>query len=137
MSDRPSPAPEPGTPAWFDLTVEDADGLRAFYADLLGWRTEHVPMGAYDDFNMTGPDGSPLAGICHARGTNADLPPVWMIYFTVRELDAALTTVRDAGGEMVQPPRAAGGGRYAVIRDPAGVACALWQADGAPSGSGG
>ena len=29
----------------------------------------------------------PVSGICHARGSNADLPPVWLIYITVADLE--------------------------------------------------
>ncbi len=30
------------------------------------------------DYNMIDNDGNPLAGICHARGVNLGLPPVWL-----------------------------------------------------------
>jgi hypothetical protein len=33
-------------------------------------------MGTHNDFNMLRPgSGKPVAGICHARGPNANLPP--------------------------------------------------------------
>ena len=42
--------------------------------------TAPVPMGDYSDFRMHPPgDPQPVAGICHAKGENAGLPPVWMI----------------------------------------------------------
>lgn len=117
--------------AWMDLTVEDAERVRDFYAEVAGWRPEPVDMGGYSDFNMCDPDtGQPVAGVCFARGGNAGLPPVWLAYFTVSDLDASLAAVREGGGEVLAE-RTAGEARYAVIRDPAGAACALWQkADG-------
>ncbi len=116
----------PGTIGWVDLTVDDAPGVRDFYAEVVGWRPEGLDMGGYEDFNMTDPvEGTPRAGVCHARGMNAELPPVWIVYFRVADLDAALQAVRDGGGTVLQPPRQAGGTRYAMIRDPAGAACAL------------
>ena len=30
-----------------------------------------------------------VAGVCHARGANANIPPVWLVYFTVADLAAA------------------------------------------------
>ena len=116
---------------WVDLTVPDAHELRDFYAAVAGWRPEPVDMGEYADFSMCDPDtGDAAAGVCHARGPNAGLPPVWMVYFTVPDLDASLAEVEAAGGAVVQPPKGAGGVRYAVIRDPAGAVCALAQAAG-------
>lgn len=121
--------PDDGRPVWFDLTVPDAEALRDFYASVVGWRSSPVDMGGYSDFSMLGPDENAAAGICHARGGNAGLPPVWLIYFQVPDLDGALASVRDGGGEVLSDPRRAGPGRYAVIRDPAGAVCALYQRD--------
>jgi uncharacterized protein len=116
----------PGSVGWVDLTVPEAEALRDFYAEVVGWKPEPVDMGDYRDFNMTDPaDRAPRAGVCHARGVNAGLPPVWVVYFRVADLDASLAAVEREGGEVMAPPRAAGGTRYAVIRDPAGAVCAL------------
>ena len=72
--------------------------------------------------------GEAVAGICHARGGNADLPPVWMVYWVVADLEQSLARCRKEGGEVVVGAREMGDtGRYAVIRDPAGAVAALWQ----------
>lgn len=122
--------PRPGTIGWIDIAVDDAVSLRDFYAAVVGWRAEGCDMGGYEDFNMIpGPDGSPVAGICHARGSNAGLPGAWMIYIVVADLDASLEAAKARGGEVIHGPRGNDQyGRSAVIRDPAGAVCALWQA---------
>lgn len=113
---------------WVDLTVDDAEGVKDFYARVMGWRPEAVDMGGYADFNMCDAEtGEPAAGVCHARGMNAQLPPVWLVYFEVAELEPALTQVGEAGGTVLQTPREAGGVRYAVARDPAGATFALFE----------
>lgn len=117
-----------GRIAWTDLTVDDADSLRSFYHDVVGWKSESLSMGSYDDYNMLPPDGTqPVAGICHARGSNAELPPVWLIYVAVENLDDRLQTCRRLGGMVLAEPTNAGGGRIAVIRDPSGAALALYE----------
>jgi predicted enzyme related to lactoylglutathione lyase len=124
---------DPGKPAigsigWIDLTVDDAEQVRDFYATVTGWRPEPVVMGGYDDFNMVAPEtGTPAAGVCHARGGNAGLPPAWMIYIVVADLDASVDACRRNGGEVVAGPRTMGRDRYCVIRDPAGAVAALYQ----------
>ncbi len=123
--------PRPGSIGWHDLTVDCGEDVAAFYADVLDLEREPVDMGGYHDFNLTDPgSGTPVAGVCHARGVNADLPSQWLIYFVVADLDRSLAACADTGGELVAGPRGLAGGRFAVIRDPAGAVCAVWQPRG-------
>lgn len=121
-----SAKPEPGTISWQDLTVDDADSVRDFYEAVTGWKPEAVSMGAYSDYVMNA-DGVAVAGICHARGNNAGLPPQWLVYITVEDLDQSLADCLRLGGALVSGPHSYGGGRYVVIKDPAGAVCALYQ----------
>ncbi len=117
-----------GEIGWIDMTTGDATRLRDFYAAVTGLVPEAVSMGDYDDFNMTLPgSGKPVAGICHALGSNADLPPGWLIYFVVADLDASVSACLAADGEVIVEPRGLAGGRFAVIRDPGGGTAALYQ----------
>lgn len=118
----------PGRIGWVDITVDDAPGLKAFYQAVTGWGDEGVDMGGYQDWCMLDDGGNAVAGICHARGVNADLPPQWLVYINVADLDGALAAVAEGGGEQLKGPTSMGTqGRYAVIRDPSGAACALFE----------
>lgn len=118
-----------GTVGWMDLTVADAEGIRDFYESVIGWKPEPVDMGEYSDFNMVAPaTGSPVAGVCHSKGANAELPSVWLVYIVVEDVEASIERCTNLGGEVLVEPRGAGGGRYCVIKDPAGAVCALYQA---------
>jgi uncharacterized protein len=117
-----------GTIGWHDLTVADAPRLRDFYQQVVGWASQPLDVGGYDDFVMLPRGGdTPVAGICHARGVNTNLPPVWLIYFVVEDLDASVAACLRAGGEVLVAERHGGDGRYCVIRDPAGAVSALYQ----------
>ena len=121
-------APATGSIGWLDLTVDDAPRLRDFYSAVVGWKPESVPMGEYSDWVMADPaSGEPRSGICHARGGNAGLPPAWLVYVVVADLDASLASAAALGGEILAGPKSMGTDRYAVLRDPAGAAFALWQ----------
>ena len=121
--------PKVGQIGWFDLTVPDAESLRAFYERVVGWSSEPVDMAGYNDYCMKPPDDDgAVAGICHARGANADVPPQWLLYITVADVAKSASECRSAGGEVIVGPREVGGGQFAVIRDPAGAVCALYQA---------
>ena len=80
----------------------------------------------YADYNMLGHDGRPAAGVCHARGVNAGLPPVWLIHLSVGDLDGSLRRVSAEGGTVVKT-MAGHDGRVAtaVVRDPVGAFVAL------------
>jgi predicted enzyme related to lactoylglutathione lyase len=122
------PPPATGTIGWVDLTVPNAEQVRDFYRAVAGWRAEHVEMGGYSDFTMFAPEGSvPVAGVCHARGTNADLPPQWLIYITVDDLDASIARCVELGGQVISGPKRMGGhAGFCVIQDPAGAVAALY-----------
>lgn len=117
----------PGALVWLDLTVPDAEALRDFYAAVVGWRPEGVDCGAHEDYNMRQPGtATAVAGVCHARGINADLPPVWLPYVLVADLRASLAEATARGGALLHGPRPGGdGSSLAVIRDPAGACMAL------------
>lgn len=130
----PPPATDDGSPvgriAWLDLTVPDAPATRDFYAQVVGWTVEDVAMAdagdRYADYNMLGGDGSPAAGVCHARGVNQGLPPVWMLYLPVGDLARSLDRTREEGGTVIRESRGRDGEyAYAVIQDPVGAHLAL------------
>lgn len=117
-----------GKIGWVDLTVDNAVELRDFYKAVVGFKAEDVDMGGYSDFNMCRPDsGEAVAGVCHARGSNATQPPGWMVYFIVADIEASMKACVAGGGKVIVEPRGAGGGRFCVIEDPAGAVAALYQ----------
>lgn len=118
-----------GTATWYDLTVPNADQVRDFYTAVIGWRVNPVEMGGYQDYSMQTPgSGKDVAGVCHARGSNADMPAQWMLYFKVVDIDAAVAAVTDKGGKLLTDMKRFGGeSKYAVIQDPAGAVCAIFQ----------
>jgi len=112
-----------GTTGWLDLTVDDADGARDFYADVLGWRPEPVPMqdGAYADYTMMAGDIA-VGGVCHKRGENAGMPSGWVPYFVVASLEASLAAAVERGATVVERRT-----QMAALRDPSGATFAIWQ----------
>lgn len=117
-----------GRIGWIDMTTDDAEGLRDFYRAVVGWRALNVGMGNYDDYSMTIPSsGDAVAGICHKLGSNADLPPGWLIYIEVSDIDASMAECSARGGRIVRTARPLAGGRFCVIEDPSGATAALFE----------
>ena len=119
-----------GRIAWLDLTVPDAAVTRDFYRQAVGWSVQDVEMEdageRYADYAMLGEDGSPAAGVCHARGVNLHVPPVWLIYLPVGDLGESLRRVEGEGGRILRETRGKDGEyAYAVVQDPVGAYLAL------------
>ncbi len=120
--------PEIGSMVWIDLTVPDAEKVRDFYSEVVGWSSSEVDMGGYEDFSMNTPgSGTTITGVCRAQGVNQDMPPAWMPYFVVADLDASIEKCTENGGAIVVGPRSLGEGRFCVVKDPAGAVAALYE----------
>ncbi len=118
-----------GLVGWFDLTVENAEEVREFYENVVGWDSTATDMGDYQDYCMS-PAGSedPVGGICHKKGPNNSIPSQWLIYVNVENLDKSLKNCRELGGKIVCEARDMGSfGTMAVIQDPAGAVMAIIQ----------
>lgn len=115
-----------GSIVWHDLTVRNAEDVRTFYSEVVGWSSSGVRMGDYEDYCMTPPGQSePAAGVCHAQGVNASLPPQWLMYIQVDSVAAAVERAAALGGKILDGPRIMGGHNFCVIQDPAGAVAAL------------
>lgn len=119
-----------GCIAWLDLTVTDASTTRDFYQAVVGWSVEDAAMedagGSYADYAMVAGDGNAAAGVCHARGANVGLPPIWMLYLPVGDLAESLRRVTDEGGEVIKTTAGKDGEVVcAFVRDPVGACLAL------------
>lgn len=129
MSDEKKPA---GTISWVDISVPEAESLREFYSKVVGWKSQPIDVDDYQDYAMVPPDGSDaVAGVCHAKGSNADLPPQWLVYIAVDDLDASMARCTELGGKVIVGPKNIGPSfRFCVIQDPAGAVLAIHEATG-------
>ncbi|MDM7860846.1 VOC family protein [Alteromonas sp. ASW11-36] len=116
-----------GTMGWLDLTVDNADEVKAFYQQVVGWTSADVSMGEYNDYMMKAENGNETAGICHNRDANKGLPAKWLPYFIIADIKSSLTSVTNLGGKQLSEIRSYGDSRFVIIKDPAGAVCALYQ----------
>ena len=119
---------EVGKIGWIDMTVADAPAVRDFYQAVVGWETDEVDMGSYSDYVMKMPaTGDGVSGVCHARGSNADLPSGWLIYIIVANVEASSSACKANGGKVIVEPRGLAGGSFCVVEDPGGSVAGLYQ----------
>jgi len=111
---------------WRDLTVENADAVKDFYCEVVGWSATEHDMGDYHDYNINLPNGGEtVAGICHAQGPNANIPPQWMMYVSVGDVQKSVDRCLELGGKIIEGPRKMGKSDFCIIQDLAGAVLAL------------
>jgi uncharacterized protein len=100
--------------------------VQNFYREVVGWETSLHPMGDYADYNVILPESQEVvAGICHARGENANVPPQWLLYVFVADVRASAERCLTCGGKVLDGPRRMGSQLFCVIQDPEGAVLAL------------
>lgn len=112
---------------WHDLTVPNAEEVKDFYRQVVGWQSEDFNMGGYSDYNMKDPQGETVAGVCHRKGPNEKLPAQWLVYVGIEDLKTSLKHCEALGGKIIDGPKSMGEQQYAIIQDPAGAYMALFE----------
>ena len=86
-------------------------------------------MGGSSVYTMYKRQGEYIAGATKGDHDGGGTPPRWYVYFSVDDVDAAAGKVSNLGGKVLHGPfDAMEDGRMAIITDPQGVMCMLWQA---------
>lgn len=113
-----------GSFIWYELLTRDAAAAKAFYDSVVGWDIDaQAPPGGMDYRMIKAHDGM-VGGVMQL---SADMlaggaKPVWLGYFGVDDVDAAVASITAAGGTVHLPafdiPNV---GRLAMVADPQGV----------------
>ena len=118
----------PGTPGhvgWHELHAGDGASAFAFYSGLFGWtKAEAMDMGAMGVYQIFATGGAPCGGMMTKMPQTP--APFWLYYFNVDALDAAITRVKDAGGQTIIDPMEVPGPMWVVhCLDPQGAIFAM------------
>jgi len=125
---------EPGIFCWAELGTTDGEAAKKFYTELFGWGILDVPLGpeggVYTMLQVAGKEVGALYQMGE-RERAQGVPPHWLLYVGVASADESAERVGALGGKVLAPPFDVNdNGRMAVIEDPAGATCALWEARG-------
>lgn len=105
---------------WFEVLGEDADKLRSFYGELLGWEFEVQPDANY---GMVKHEEGQIGG---GIGQAAPDQPGWSTFYTqVPDLLRAIEKARSLGSRVLMPITELPDTTIAVVTDPDGRAVGL------------
>jgi len=124
----------PGKLVWADLFTADPDGASKFYCGLLGWTATALEQKG-KGYTVFSNDGIPVAGLAPRSVAGANHPSRWIGYFSVTDIDAALTLVAKDGGAVRAPSRNfPDRGRQAIVSDRDTVPIGLLQSSSGDPG---
>lgn len=120
---------EYGAFGWNELGTRDTAGAKEFYGQVFDWGSaeeESERAGTYTIWKV----GEEMVGgmlDMNALGMPDEVPPHWLVYFTVADTDAAVEKARSGGGEVRMEPIDIPIGRFAVLADQFGAVFAVMQ----------
>lgn len=109
---------------WYELMTPDPDGAKAFYDAVVGWTI---------DSSSSFPNGYRMIGRSDGKSAGGILPlsdemaqhgakPTWLGYINVSDVDAATSSIEQAGGKTYMGPTDIPNvGRIAMVADPQGA----------------
>jgi len=115
---------------WTDLSTTDVAGAKRFYGELFDWNFEDMPISEGHTYSMARRGGQEVGAVSElmAEQRQQGVPPHWMAYIWVSDLDATAKQVEPLGGKVVVPPfDVLDVGRMCVLQDPTGAIVSLWQ----------
>ena len=107
---------------WYELMTTDADAAQAFYGPMLGWTFKGSDTPGMD-YRLAATAECDVAGVMavptEAKGA---MPPAWLGYVGVEDVDAMVQSIKDGGGAVhMEPWDIPGVGRIAFVADAQGA----------------
>jgi uncharacterized protein len=121
-------SPEVGQFSWHELMTDDSNAAFDFYRELFGWdKTGEFDMGAMGIYQMYGLNGQMYGGM-FTKSPDMKMPPVWVSYVRVKDVNAAVDAIKKGGGQVINGPMEVPGGDWiAQATDPQGAFFAVHE----------
>lgn len=110
-----------GAFSWFELMTNDKSAAKEFYTKLFNWKMQDMPMENMD-YTIVKANDEDVAGIMPMPPDAKEMPPSWGVYLTVDDIEDAVKTAKELGGNILVEPRDIPDvGKFCVIQDPQGA----------------
>jgi hypothetical protein len=116
-----------GTLCWADLSTPDVKRASDFYSGLFGWQVAADPKDKSGYLHIKNGEHF-IGGVPPSAYRLPGVPPHWMAYFLVDDVDAAASKAKQLGANIyVAPMTVEGVGRMSIIADPQGAVFAIFK----------
>jgi predicted enzyme related to lactoylglutathione lyase len=118
----------PGALTMNELDTRDFDGATRFYGEVFGWTVDPIEQNGQLVYGSVKLDGRLVAGML-PMGPHfpARVPPQWVPYFGVENVEASAAKTEELGGHVLMGPTDVPAGRFVVLRDPHGAVFSILQ----------
>jgi predicted enzyme related to lactoylglutathione lyase len=124
---------EVGATCWYELATRDHERANDFYATFLPWSYDQIGDGEDFDYTVISVGAEQAGGtMTMTPDVPAEVPPFWLVYFSVADTDDACATITSAGGGVLHEPFDSPYGRFAPVMDPWGASFAVIKRPGTP-----
>lgn len=127
--DPPDP-PDGRTPTgrffWNELHTREPEKALAFYEKVVGFTHRSMDMGPGGTYHILSKGGVDRGGV--TSHLPAGVPPHWLPYVHVDDVDDVITRARKLGAKIPMAPEDIPGvGRFSILADPSGAALAIMK----------
>lgn len=122
---------EHGALTWTELITPDPGMIGPFYAEVLGWSMQTVPMpdGEYTLFHVEGGNENGIAGAM--APPMPGIPAYWGVYFHSDDTAETVAIARERGAQvLMEPTPMPGVGTLATLMDPQGAVFSVMTPEG-------
>ena len=114
---------EAGAPCWVELQTNDPAAAEKFYTGLFPWTAKKG--GDYTEWQL---GGQSIGGMMKIAPEWGPVPPHWLVYFMVDDVDGSVAKAGGLGAAPIVPPMdIPNTGRFSVLKDPQGAVFAVFQ----------
>jgi predicted enzyme related to lactoylglutathione lyase len=119
---------EPGQFSWAELNTTDWEAAWKFYSELFGWKERSsMDMGEAGTYFMFNDAAERTRGGMSNMAQQMKVPPHWLHYITVSDMDQTLGRIKSTGGKVMNGPMPVPGGDViAQCVDPQGAFFAVY-----------
>ena len=112
---------------WYDVMTTDVEAAEKFYANVVGWQMRDSGMPG-QRYTLIMDGEQQIGGIMPIPAEAEGVPPAWMGYVGVADLDGKARQLVELGGTVHRGPQDIPGvGRFAVVGDPQGAGFLLFE----------
>ena len=121
-----APSMSPGQVGWRELNSDNGPKAFEFYSQMFGWtKTEAMDMGPLGVYQLFASGGKDAVGGMMTKMKEMPMA-MWLFYFVVDAIDAAVERVKKAGGQVINGPMEVPGPAWIIQGiDPQGAMFAL------------
>ena len=121
----------PNSFVWNELMTTDTKKDGDFYSKVFGWGKDVQNFGPLE-YTMLINGDRPNGGMLAITPEMGNIPPNWLVYFSVDDCDAKVQKATELGAKVMKPADDIPGiGRFAILIDPQGAAFSIIKLDNA------